>query len=253
MLDKIKTNSNIIEKFFYINYADPHKHVRVRICFKNGFYEKGVCDFLNYVRQGKNDGLLSKITIDTYERETGRYGGLNLIELAESYFYFDSCLALEIITRLRYGTQAVDIDRIGIRYVISVLKAFCVSNEMITGFLETMINHKDYRAEFNKSRKKYMQDVDLENKLLVTSCEEPYEEIYAMIKDTTEKLRTYVEAIYSIDSQGLLTNSISNIIRSIIHMFCNRIGMEIEWEKKLYALTCHSFYSLKKFLANFKK
>ncbi|NIG55002.1 lantibiotic dehydratase [Chitinophaga sp. Cy-1792] len=91
----------LFEKFFFLRYADPHPHIRLR--------------FLNTQTPSKNDFLLhqvqqamvpfiatgqvQKIQCDTYVRELERYGA-DTIELAESIFYFDSLAVTGIISML---------------------------------------------------------------------------------------------------------------------------------------------------------
>ncbi|WP_286850812.1 MULTISPECIES: lantibiotic dehydratase [Sphingobacterium] len=87
-----------IQKWFYIRYADPEPHLRVRFQL-NGELEstflivsKSINNILEPLIKSRR---ISKFMLDTYERELERYGFSN-IENCESIFHLES----ETITKL---------------------------------------------------------------------------------------------------------------------------------------------------------
>ena len=81
----------IAQRWFFIRYADPDEHVRLRIGGDPAALTAHVLPAVTAwaaARQGT--GELTRMTIDTYDRETDRYGGPAGIEPAEAIFEQDS-------------------------------------------------------------------------------------------------------------------------------------------------------------------
>jgi hypothetical protein len=76
--------SGSVARWFFIRYADPHDHLRVRF---NGPPTRISHELLPQVFENLNpllaSGKLWKIDLDTYEREIERYGGVEGVRTAE--------------------------------------------------------------------------------------------------------------------------------------------------------------------------
>lgn len=246
--EKLKSLSSSLQKYFFINYADPEPHIRLRLHFNEGMLPELFVNINAWLESLRLDGLITKITIDSYQRETERYGGPELIEIAEDYFYHNSSLVMQIISKIRYENLELNLDVIGVSFIFSVLEEFKLTNEDKSKFLHSMMADKDaYRKQFQENRKEFMQAVDNNNWHNI-SLIEPYSEIFPLLVESSAKLRNYANLVYYYDKEGKLTNSIQGIIQSIIHMFCNRLVGDSLWEHKIYALTGHAFYAFQNFL-----
>jgi thiopeptide-type bacteriocin biosynthesis protein len=88
----------VIDTWFFIRYGDPNPHLRVRL---HGAAERLNAEALPEMYRQLNplleDGLLWRIELGTYLRETVRYGGPQTIILAEKLFEFDSDATIEIL------------------------------------------------------------------------------------------------------------------------------------------------------------
>lgn len=82
--------NHLIEKWFFIRYADPHSHLRLRMKKTN---HNSFFDFYSELKEElesfQENGIIWRIKTDTYRRELERYG-VNNINEAESIFCFDS-------------------------------------------------------------------------------------------------------------------------------------------------------------------
>ncbi|MEV0265484.1 thiopeptide-type bacteriocin biosynthesis protein [Streptomyces sp. NPDC050617] len=85
-----------VDRWFFIRYADPHPHLRLRL--------HGDPDLLNGLLLPRLHGLAGELAgaglarglrIDSYSPETERYGGAALLDAAEKVFPADSLLVLE--------------------------------------------------------------------------------------------------------------------------------------------------------------
>ena len=90
----------VIDKFFFIRYADPDFHIRVRFHLTEKSLLGNVLSSLYRVLNPLVDKrVVWKIEMDTYKRELERYNK-SLIEETESIFCVDSIFIIQIIKLL---------------------------------------------------------------------------------------------------------------------------------------------------------
>lgn len=242
MYDKLQEIVPLLQKYFYINYADPAPHIRLRLHTKEGMLPKVLINIMEWFENLRIEGLVSKVTIESYIKEVERYGGLKLIDLAEDCFFDNSRLAMEIIKRQRYGKQDFNVDNVGVAFIIFMLDMFGLTEESKADFLYSVEDRKSYRKSFQKERKTLMNVIDRRN-WYTGDLSIYYKDIFYLIDTTAIALEKYISSIFEHDKRGELTNSIDDIIRSLIHMFCNRLVGDNKWENKIYILSRHSYYA----------
>ena len=105
--------------WFFLPYGDPDFHVRLRVlCPRSSTRHSGLDRLHGALAEYLDSGVVSRLQLDTYEREVERYGGLNGVELAEEIFCLDSesCVGLMELSRddaeLRWQLTLVGIDRL---------------------------------------------------------------------------------------------------------------------------------------------
>ncbi|MES2517345.1 MAG: lantibiotic dehydratase [Bacteroidota bacterium] len=108
LADTILTNSlkpvieqllaeKLIDKWFFIRYADPEKHLRFRVHLPDLSVIGKVFQMIREAIQVfENEGIIWKIQSETYQREIERYGA-EVMELTESLFCEDSTAILEML------------------------------------------------------------------------------------------------------------------------------------------------------------
>jgi thiopeptide-type bacteriocin biosynthesis protein len=94
-------HSGEVDRWFFIRYANPQWHLRVRFHGQADYLLGTVLPELTArVNPLMADGRVWRMQVDTYEPEVERYGGPAALPLAEELFWADSEAVLEII-----GTQ----------------------------------------------------------------------------------------------------------------------------------------------------
>lgn len=87
-----------LERWFFIRYADPRQHLRLRF---QGHAQQLLTEvypaILRVLQPLLDDGRVSRVQLDTYEREIERYGGLDACVHAERIFHADSEAALALL------------------------------------------------------------------------------------------------------------------------------------------------------------
>jgi thiopeptide-type bacteriocin biosynthesis protein len=93
--------SGALDRWFFIRYADPNFHLRLRF---HGAPRRLLNEVLPELQLAAapfvEDGRVWRVQLDTYEREVERYGGQAGIELAEQVFQADSEAVLALANLL---------------------------------------------------------------------------------------------------------------------------------------------------------
>jgi thiopeptide-type bacteriocin biosynthesis protein len=101
--------SGAVDGWFFIRYADPDWHLRLRLHGEPGLLHAEVLPRLQAAAAPLLEaGQLWRLQLDTYEREVERYGGDRGIELAEHVFAADSEAVLTIVGGLS-GDAGLDL------------------------------------------------------------------------------------------------------------------------------------------------
>jgi lantibiotic biosynthesis protein len=88
-----------LEQWFFVRYADPDRHLRLRIHGEPSRLWGELLPALHEVSlPALADGRLYRIAIDTYEREIERFGGLGGVELMERAAHADSICSVRMIS-----------------------------------------------------------------------------------------------------------------------------------------------------------
>jgi thiopeptide-type bacteriocin biosynthesis protein len=87
-----------IDGWFFLRYGDPDWHLRVRLHASASDRAPEVAAAVGGATQAMlDDGRISRIVLDTYNREVERYGGSDGVALSERVFEADSDAALAIV------------------------------------------------------------------------------------------------------------------------------------------------------------
>jgi thiopeptide-type bacteriocin biosynthesis protein len=97
-----------LDRWFFLRYADPEWHLRVRFQGARPELLGGVLPELHdRLASFLASGLVARLQLDTYQREIERYGGAEAMPVVEGMFRADSEAALGIVERLE-GDEGAD-------------------------------------------------------------------------------------------------------------------------------------------------
>ncbi|MFD6983636.1 thiopeptide-type bacteriocin biosynthesis protein, partial [Streptomyces sp. NPDC059956] len=80
--------------WWFIRYPDPADHLRLRLACAPGTLGTAVQTVGAWARKLRHLGLITHLSIATYQPETARFGGAAALEAAERYFAADSAAAV---------------------------------------------------------------------------------------------------------------------------------------------------------------
>lgn len=90
--------SDMVDCWFYVRYADPDPHLRLRFHGDGRRLLHEVLPMLNTAAAAEfGSSRIWRMQLDTYEREVERYGGMAGVRFAERLFHIDSETCIDII------------------------------------------------------------------------------------------------------------------------------------------------------------
>ncbi|MBA2677306.1 MAG: lantibiotic dehydratase [Ktedonobacteraceae bacterium] len=217
----------LADAWFYIRYADPEPHIRLRFRGTPTTLVQHLAPLCALWAEGlRVAGQLLTFAFDTYEREIERYGGCGGMLLAERVFEIDStCCADLIAARLNkqttfaaLPTAALSVHSLlfGLGFTMAQQLAWCNwrnSDRQAGGDI--------FRAYGNAVR----------TVLLQPEQPIPQEEILTHI------LAIYRDALAHLAQSDLLPSLPAERVASYVHMHCNRLfGLVREKEDATIAL-----------------
>ncbi|MBX0293000.1 lantibiotic dehydratase [Hymenobacter sp. HSC-4F20] len=235
----------LLDQWFFIRYADPDTHLRVRFHLPDTQRVGEVILLINrYLEPLVASGYIWKTQTDTYQRELERYGKAS-IALAEELFFRDSEATL---AALEYLTDDEDFRWLwGIKSIDALLASFGYSLPQKALLMQRAT--EAFRNEFkvDKSLKlqidaKYRQHKGritqlVSGSLPEASKDEDYSPFFP-ISRRTELTRSLVGQLVHQAENKQLGIPLDNLLASHIHMLLNRL---IPDNQRLHELVIYDF------------
>ena len=203
------------EGAFFVRYSDPEPHLRVRL--KGAEMLEPLAELGRELLEG---GMVLRVCLDTYERETERYGGDAGIEPAEAFFAADSLLVVDL---LALRTPREDRTLLGALSVIRLLEALGQSQVVLD-------NWRAHRRDCREAARTVFRQRGRE--LLGMHQEAgPLQEIW---RKHEALLQGRARALF----QAPLTRPPAALAEDLVHMHCNRLlGRDRAAEAQVLGLT----------------
>ncbi|MDT8392877.1 MAG: thiopeptide-type bacteriocin biosynthesis protein [Bacteroidales bacterium] len=218
----------LLRIWFFIRYADPEHHLRMRIKLTDNNNSMLIIQHLRKcIAPYVNESLIWKVEIGTYQPEYERYGTAS-ISLVENLFFYDS-LAYCSFTR---GTGKKNDQSLWLYAILSadqLLQDFKFSLEEKKELLLRL--SRSFGKEFgkNKSLAKQLSDKFRQNRLMIAGLFDGSNNTASAhhIKNTlnlrSEQNRNDVSAISALYASGKMEVVKDDLLASLMHMSMNRI------------------------------
>lgn len=225
-------SSRKIEKWFFIRYADPEFHLRVRFKLIDKAF---IGEIIQQMHDGFNDllknNVVQRLQIDTYVRELERYGS-STIELAEDLFFLDSEFVLYLLDSLdlegghaiRWKMALRSVDSFLSGFNFTVREKFEFTYNIAKYFFQEHGGDKEMKLQLDKKFRDLRKEVEFvldESK----DNEKEYLSILNFLKLQTKKIKTIAVSLKAIEEQKGLEVSIESLLGSYIHMNLDRLFM----------------------------
>ena len=220
----------IIDYWFFIRYADPKLHTRVRFHSHNpGALSPLIQAIRSATTRYIEQNLVWMVQVDTYQREVERYG-FNSMDLAEKWFFYDSKMIVDMLALIE-GDEGERIRWLfGLRAVDSLLEDFHF--DMERKFELVTILRENFGREHGMNRnlkeqleKKFRKDRAVINELMDHSNDQVSEmlPLFRLISQKSESVQPIAEAILKLEENKQLQMPLNDLLASYSHMMVNRL------------------------------
>ncbi|MCP1311556.1 lantibiotic dehydratase [Paenibacillus tyrfis] len=226
------------DRCFYVRYSDPYHHIRLRIRPKSCITEQTLSKVNLWVKEIEKYGLVTRVTIDTYDPEIERYGGHSLIDLAEDVFTVDS--EISSIWLQFWNSKKLTIEKrvLAAISVIGIIKHFIKYKDEQIQWLESRVNHKEYSNLFRLKKSSFLKFINYIRNNEIYIDDELECVVFKMLKKRNSILSLYCKNVFRALENNSLTVNPLEILGSLVHMHLNRLfGIDNESEKEVLALS----------------
>lgn len=228
-------SSKFKSNWFFLPYRDPEFHVRIRARSSS---DKRL---LSFIRQQFDAGNCSRFSIETYEREIERYGGLVGCELFEKYSTVDSSVSIQLQQLL----MSSDLSH----HQFWLMSAFCKtlylfkSFGLTTGELQKLRNSVLKNVLPNQQQRSGKRALEqIKAYYLGAHVEKPktFSKIEELCADSIQEQRKTISQILSAVKNGRIGVTKESYCRSLIHLSLIRLDLELDqsFEPLVIASAC---------------
>lgn len=235
----------IVDKWFFIRYADTRHHIRVRLHYSN---PEGVGEVINGLypplKQFMDQDLIWKIQLDTYQREIERYGERTM-ELSEVFFYYDSKMIVHFLDMIEGEEGEMLRWLFSLRAMDSHLNDFGYSDDDKLRLLDRL--KTGFGNEFGMSRplkkqldSKYREERKrIEEFMIFNVADKPdYAPILDVIDIKEKEVRHIASQILNYFKNGIMEIRLDDLMASYLHMHMNRL---FKSKNRLHEMVCYDF------------
>jgi thiopeptide-type bacteriocin biosynthesis protein len=221
-----------IDKWFFIRYADPEYHIRLRVHGSGEFYTYVITHLHKILEPYFEEGTVSKLTTDTYVRELERYSAIN-IEYTEALFCYDSIFvvnALEILI----NNPSLNNRRwlFALRAVNQLLEIFSLSKANKRALMSELQYsfHREFNIVSNDSKRGLARKYRKHRADILDSLSERSNLFEGKIEEVlTERMyrltpiaNTIRQTLIAVD-EAQHSIALTSLLQSYVHMLLNRL------------------------------
>jgi thiopeptide-type bacteriocin biosynthesis protein len=219
--------------WFFLRYADPQWHVRVRVRGEPAWlYGELMPRLADHTQAMLDDGRMWRLQLDTYEREVERYGGPVGLELAERLFCADSACVIDILgmlagdagndARWRLALRGIDqlLDDLG----FDLAARLAIMRRVRDGFA------REHRVDSSVMFQRGLGDRYRKERAALDALLDRARDADSDLSPGLERLTQrsadnapIVAELRAAEQRGALTMSIAELAGSYVHMHVNRL------------------------------
>ena len=216
---------------FFVRYADPDWHLRVRF---TGEPQRLLAEVFPALRDAvapfAAERAVHRVQLDPYVRETVRYGGTAGVRECEGLFLHDSLAAMAFVTEAQ-GESGLDARwRFALLGMDRFLADFGRTLEQRAAHMHDLAHAfaEEFRID-SPARKRMMARWRDERRgveaLLAGNVadDDPLAAGLALLERRSAAIAPHVRELRALDAAGALTVSLEDLLSSVLHMHANRV------------------------------
>ncbi|MGZ3439615.1 MAG: lantibiotic dehydratase [Polyangia bacterium] len=212
-----------VEQWFFIRYADPDRHVRVRLHGDPEMLWRQVAPELLASVSAVPE--VHRVVLDTYDPEVERYGGERALPLAHALFDADSDLAADVVRAFRTDTNAR--WRVALMSMAALLDDFGLEldrrRDLVARERDRWARTLGAGAEVARQLGENYRRIRVETEQLLRCPPQVYEHCVAAIRRRSGVARNVAAQLRQLEQHGALSLPIAEIAASHLHMAANRL------------------------------
>jgi thiopeptide-type bacteriocin biosynthesis protein len=229
--------SKAIDRWFFIRYADPHPHLRVRVHGQPAALAKLLPELAERLGPFTRSGRVWKVQADTYVREVERYGGPIGMPICEALFGCDSEAAARLVAlgcteRERWGALLVSIDAMLKDLGLDLEARARFEEKRAADFAREFRMHGDFEHGLAKAYRRERAYVEA-----LLAPKEGESEVLARVRKVIEARSKanapHVRALRAAEREKRLTASVETILASLVHMTVIRMARSYPRQQEL--------------------
>jgi lantibiotic biosynthesis protein len=215
----------LIDKWFFIRYADPEKHIRFRVHLTDlSVISKVFLQIKSVTQPFENEGIIWKMQVDSYQREIERYGA-EVMELTESIFFEDSKAVISMMDQ----TWGEEREVIRWQWCLKLIDTYLNDCELSLSekkiLMEKMKTSFAYEFKINKDLKLQLDQRFRNNRNLIESIldnsqneSHDYAPLFEVITIKSKNVKSLIQQVKALKSE----NELMKYLSDTIHMTVNR-------------------------------
>jgi thiopeptide-type bacteriocin biosynthesis protein len=214
--------ADLAEEWFFIRYADPDPHLRLRF---HGASQRLMSELApelcSWATGLMRDGVCLRFCFDTYEREVERYGGVAGTTAAEALFAADSHAVAELLYLSQQRLLGIDRTTLAILSIDDLLARLGLAEP------ERLQLYQEYVASRNETGPEYRQRKEALRSLLsdptCLSVEPGGGAVAEVFAARQRVLASVARRLEALAQRGELGQPRNRLCQSFVHMHCNRL------------------------------
>lgn len=239
LLERTRDAGLDIGRWFYIRYADPDPHLRIRV--RTARADGRLLPLLlDWGGELVRNGTAERLEVATYRPEISRYGGPDVYDSVEALFAANSAVSCRLLRLLWDREPGLDPEAVTLAAVNALYTQWGLD-------VHQRLAAMPRPPEDKESRERYRRDRDYLCELLQPWDRSPHplgrahhEKLADALDGQAEAVRRAATAVAAAEEAGTLWGTRDAILASLAHMQVNRLlPMDRPAENRCYLLWGH--------------
>ncbi|MEM1134441.1 MAG: lantibiotic dehydratase [Bacteroidota bacterium] len=230
----------LVDQWFFIRYADPHHHLRIRFHLKDtSKIGEVILHIREYISPYEAENIIWQSQTATYYRELDRYGNYAITQ-TEALFSEDSSRVLTLLEEFAFSDDNADLrwlSSLGIANILLDIFDYDLQAKLVlmeklkTSFAKEFNMNKALKLQIDKKYRHYRPQIVA----LFTGNPSDLFNLNAMCK-SYQQLKPLAQKLIKVHTAN--NQSADTIVGSFIHMHLNRL---IASNQRLHELLIYDF------------
>jgi thiopeptide-type bacteriocin biosynthesis protein len=222
LADRLLAQRTAVE-WFYIRYADPDPDLRVRVRATPGSEQALVAEMLAWARAHVDSSVARDVTLETYVRETARYGGSDAIPFAESFFTANSRVTAELLAAVLAGDAPEPRHLLVVAACDALMSQWGLSHADKLRLIPSNRESDQARRLLGAHRARLRTLLDPQDEGEDPAARSQRDVVHAALAAQRDAVVTLADRLRDLEASGRLVGTVDEIVQSLCHMQVNRL------------------------------